>query len=156
MITLTIKDERFRKDLDRFAKKKDKEFRLAIADSTAKLQRLAVKKVRQFAKGGSGFLRNKILMEISSKGLTGTVTSHAEYSQAVEEGTRPHGIKVKKKKVLAGPARNAPLGWGNISGDYAIYGKKIQHPGTKPRPFIYPAWKSACLYFEKLIRKAFR
>lgn len=154
MITLNIKDGQFRKDIDRFIKKKGKEFKLAVADSTYRMQRLAQKKVRQHAKGGSGFLRNNILIEISSKGFTGTVTSHAEYSQAFEEGTRPHGIRIKSKKVLAGPKRKAPSGWNNISGDYAIYGKKVQHPGTKPHPFMFPAWKSAYLYLEKLIRKA--
>jgi len=74
MITLTIKDGDFKRDLDRFAKKKAKEFKLAIADSTTKLHREAVRK----APVKTGFLRNKILMEISSKGMTGTVTSHAE------------------------------------------------------------------------------
>ncbi len=156
MITLTVKDGDFKRDLDRFAKKSGKQFKLAIADSTAKMHRLAQKKVRQHTKGGTGTTRNMILMEISSKGMTGTVTSHAAHSQALEEGTRPHTIRVKSKKVLAGPKRKAPPGWGNISGDYAIYGKKIQHPGTKPRPFMYPAWKSACLHLEKLIRKVFK
>jgi len=152
MITLSVKDGDFKRDIDRFARKSNKQFKLAIADSTTKLHREAVRK----APVKTGFLRNKILMEISTKGFTGTVTSHAEYSQAIEEGTRPHTIRTKNKKVLAGPKRKAPPGWDNISGDYAIYGKEIQHPGTKPKPFMFPAWKSACLHLEKLIRKAFK
>lgn len=154
MITLKIDGRQFKRDIDRFVKKKDKEFKSAIADSTARCHRLAHKKVRQLAKGGSGFMRNKILMQISPSGMIGTVTSHAGYSQAFEEGTRPHTIRIKSKKALAGPKRKAPPGFDNISGDYAIYGKKIQHPGTEPRPFMFPAWKSACLHLEKLIRKA--
>jgi len=156
MITLTIKDGDFKRDLERFAKKSGKEFQMAITDSTTQMHRLAQKKIRQHAKGGTGFLRNNVLMEISSNKMTGTVTSHAAYSQAFEEGTRPHGIQIKNKKVLAGPKRKAPPGWENISGDYAIYGKKIQHPGTIPHPFMFPAWKSACLHLEKMIRKVFR
>jgi len=155
MITLTIKDGQFKKDLERFAKKKNKEFKHAITDSTTQMHRLAQKKVRQHAKGGTGNLRRMIEMETSSDGFTGTVTSHAAYSEAFEKGTRPHGIRIKNKKILAGPKRNAPSGWGNISGDYAIYGTKVQHPGTRPHPFMFPAWKSACLFLEKLIRKAF-
>ena len=27
---------------------------------------------------------------------------------------------------------------------YATYGKKVQHPGTQPHPFLFPAWKFAC------------
>jgi len=161
MITLTIKDEKFKKDLDRFAKKSNKQFKSAIRDATDKMHELAQKKVRQLAKGKvrSGFLMTHIKREISSNGFTGTVTSHAEYSQAFEEGTRPHGIRIKNKRILAGPKRGAPIGWKiskkSAQMGYATYGKKVQHPGTQPRPFMYPAWKSACLHLEKLIRKMF-
>jgi len=86
--------------------------------------------------------------------MTGEVISGASYSQAFEEGTRPHLIQIRKKKVLAGPKRGAPAGWPMISGDYAIYGTKVVHPGTKPKPFMYPAWRFGTRSFNNLVKKA--
>jgi len=152
MIKLSIEDGAFRRDMKKFMKKNDRDFQTAINGATMTLHRLAIKKVRQLAKKGTGTLRNNIRMAISGNKLTGTVISGAAHSQAFEEGTRPHTIRAKNKKVLAGPARG--MKGQNVSGDYAFYGKQVQHPGTMPHPFMFPAWKFACNHLEKLIKKA--
>jgi len=161
MITMNIRTDRFQKDVERFARKKDQDFKKIVAAATAKMQKVAKTKVRNYTSGSkvkSSFLINHIVQQITSRGMTGKVTSHAGYSQAFEEGTRPHTIIVKAKKVLAGPKRGAPAGWEtdrkSASMGYAVYGKRIQHPGTKPHPFMFPAWRQACNYFEKLLRQA--
>lgn len=157
MISLTIDDKRFQKDMDRFIKKNGKNLRHAITSSTNEMHRAAKKNIRNQtmnSKVKSGFLLNHIFQTITNKGLTGEVRSEASYSEAVEKGTKPHTIKARNKKVLAGPARGAPAGWKTISGDYAIYGKEVKHPGTSPKPFMYPAWRWGCQRFEKLIKAA--
>lgn len=61
----------------------------------------------------------------------GRVSSDAPYSGFVEFGTRPHVIEVKNKRVLA--ARTG----GTVSGgQYAIFGRRVNHPGTKANPFF--------------------
>jgi hypothetical protein len=161
MITFAIDDRSFRRDMERFRKKSDSDFKMAILKATLQLEKLAKMKVRNFtrnAKVKSGFLINNIRKLITGGGLTGEVTSGASYSQAFEEGTRPHTIRVKNKKVLAGPKRGAPPGWvispTSAKMGYATYGKKVQHPGTPPHPFMFPAWRFACQQLEKFIKQA--
>jgi hypothetical protein len=161
MITLRIDNEQFRHEMKEFRNKSDSEFKLAILRSTLQLEKLAKMKVRNFtrhSKVSNKYLINNIHKKITQNGLTGEVVSAADYSQAFEEGTRPHTIRVKNKKVLAGPKRGAPAGWEispkSASMGYATYGKKVQHPGTEPHPFMYPAWRFACQQLEKFIKKA--
>lgn len=48
------------------------------------------------------------------------------YAHFVEYGTAPHKIKPKNKEVL--------------SAGGTILGKEVDHPGTKPRPFMRPGF----------------
>lgn len=163
MITMRIEDARFRREMAAFRKKNEAAFKLAILRATLKMEQLAKLKVRDYTRNSrvkSSYLINNIRKLISNKGLTGEVTSHADYSQAFEEGTRPHTIRVRNKKVLAGPLRGAPPGWEvsdkSKSMGYATYGKKVEHPGTNPHPFMFPSWRKACQELEKFIREALR
>jgi hypothetical protein len=161
MITMKLRTDRFQKDVERFARQKESDFVRIIAAATAKMHKMAKTKVRNYtrrSKVKSNYLINHIIQQITSRGLTGRVISNAGYSEAFEEGTRPHTIRVRTKKVLAGPKRGAPAGWDtggkSASMGYAVYGRRVQHPGTQPHPFMFPSWRYACNYFEKLLRKA--
>ena len=162
VVTFRIETDIFRRQMAAFAKKKDQEFRRIIVDATLTLKKLAKEKVRNLTRGSkvrSGFLINNINTIIRDGGLTGEVLSGASYSQAYEEGTRPHHIRISNKQVLAGPLRGAPAGW-EVSKKskqmgYATYGKTVQHPGTHPHPFMYPAWKFACMKIESAIKQIF-
>jgi len=162
MITLRVDDKVFQAEIDRFIKKSEHGFRYAVDKATMDMHRFATKKVQQLTryskvsvkKKKHSRLINNIVPIITNKGMTGAVVSKASYSRAFEEGTRPHLIQIRKKKVLAGPKSGAPAGWPLISGDYAIYGKKVVHPGTQPKPFMYPAWRFGNRSFENLVKKA--
>lgn len=163
MISISVNSNIFRKDMNRFRKENTAALQFAILDATLTLKKLAKLKVRNFtrkSKVKSSFLINNILERITDKGLTGEVVSHAEYSQAFEEGTRPHIVLAKNKKVLAGPYRGRPDGWivskQSKAMGYAVYGKEVRHPGTPPHPFLFPAWKFAINKLEQNIKKAFR
>lgn len=52
-------------------------------------------------------------------------TQIAYIGHLIENGTRPHVIKIRRKKALAK---------GKV-----IFGKSIQHPGTVARPWLKPA-----------------
>jgi len=150
MIQLTLDTREFDRDLKRFAKKNNVQFIKAVRTATMRMHFLAVNR----APKATGNMARMIIMIITGKGFTGDVISQANYSNDVENGTKPHTITVKNKKVLAGPASKAPPGWENISGDYAIYGKSVKHPGTKAQPFMMPSFMAAKRKFYRLIEQA--
>lgn len=56
--------------------------------------------------------------------LWARVFPKANYAAAVERGSKPHLIVVINKKVLANKKENQ------------IFGKIVNHPGSKPNPFM--------------------
>lgn len=155
-VSINLKTGQYGREVDAFIRRNNKDFQAAMKHATNEMHKMAKKKVRQQAKGivRSGHLVNEIHQKIINRGFTGEVISHASYSQAFEDGTRPHIIRIKNKPVLAGPKRGAPAGWKGISGDYAVYGKAVRHPGTEPHPFMYPAWLWGVNQLEKRIKMA--
>lgn len=148
MISITIKDKEFNRQLEKLAKKHSSKLYMALVAATAKTHKLAV----HDAPVDDGTLRREIEMDITrAKEFTGVVISKANYSQAVEEGTRPHKIEIRRKKVLAG--KGVP---GNRnSGGWSIWGRVVQHPGTKPQPFMHPAFIVGKNYLYKKIKDLF-
>ena len=56
--------------------------------------------------------------------LSGKIWTNAGYAIYVHQGTAPHVIQVRIKKVLANTQTNQ------------IFGTTVNHPGTQPNPFI--------------------
>lgn len=54
------------------------------------------------------------------------ISANKDYAGFVEFGTKPHTIKAKNRKALAIPT---PDGF--------IFVKSVNHPGTKPYPFMF-------------------
>lgn len=85
---------------------------------------------------GSGHYRGgnlrKDIKVISYKKDSVTIgnTQKAPYAKFVHDGTRPHIIKAKNKKVLA----NKRAG--------VVFGKKVKHPGNKANPYLMNAWEA--------------
>ena len=83
-----------------------------------------------------GTLRSDInyVVKQTSKKIEGEILSAASYSAFVEYGTRPHF-----------PPPDALKGWaarhGMAGAEFAI-AKKIAEVGTKPQPFMDPAYRS--------------
>lgn len=67
-----------------------------------------------------GFLRNSIGVTLST--FLGKVEARAPYAIFVHEGTAPHVIAAKNRKVLSDGSQ--------------IFGKRVNHPGTKAQPFF--------------------
>ena len=95
---------------------------------------------------GGGNLRQNIKARMLTK-LSGEVEAKAPYSLYVHEGTRPHIIEVKNKKVLA----NKRTG--------EIFGKRVNHPGTKANQFFIRAIEKSKIkineFFETAIKNIF-
>lgn len=58
-----------------------------------------------------------------------TVVANSPYAMAVHQGTRPHEIRPKNGRVLKFPSRGGRI----------VYAPKVNHPGTKPNPFLEKA-----------------
>ena len=79
----------------------------------------------------TGTQRRSIMTKIENGGLTGVVfqdQNQAKYGPYIEYGTQPHVIQVISKKVLASRRQNI------------IFGTIVNHPGSKARPFMAPAF----------------
>ena len=64
------------------------------------------------------------------RGLEATVhTSNIKYAIIVEKGSKAHVIRPKNKKALYWEGASRPV-------------KMVNHPGTKPKPFLIPAFES--------------
>ena len=68
--------------------------------------------------------------------------------------------RINKKKILAADPRdvkgNFPISIDPAGDKYAIFGKKVQHPGTSAHPFMYPGWMKAQKDLIKGLRGVFK
>lgn len=103
-------------------------FNTAIRKSVLTVQRETMKRAPVNKQSGGGNLRQSIKTSLYS--LKGIVYAGAKYAIYVHEGTRPHTIRVKNKKVLAN----------RRSGQF--FGREVKHPGTRKRPFLLEAVNS--------------
>ena len=91
-------------------------------------------------------LSKAFLSTIKIKGdiITYTLPHYAKY---IIEGSAPHIIRAKNKKILAVPLRDwtgkTPNKYGSgkfpmlsKDGSFVLLGKQVNHPGNQPNPFM--------------------
>lgn len=98
----------------------------AVVKAGQLIQREAMSEAPVNKQSGGGNLRQSIQTNVLGIAKANVVVG-ADYGIFVHEGTRPHVIMVKTKKVLA----NRRSG--------KIFGKIVNHPGTKANPFMQRA-----------------
>ncbi|MGJ5895149.1 HK97 gp10 family phage protein [Streptomyces niveiscabiei] len=83
---------------------------------------------RRRAPVDTGRLRSSIVSRAESSGRSVgyVVGTNVNYAAAVEYGTAPHVIKPRNKKALFWPGAAHPVA-------------QVNHPGTRPQPFLRPA-----------------
>ena len=81
----------------------------------------------------TGHLRMGIATDIGNMEVT-VHTSNIKYAPMVEYGTRSHIIKPKNKKALYWKGAAHPV-------------KKVNHPGSKAKPYLIPAFEKEMPYF---------
>lgn len=83
--------------------------------------------------------------------LQATVVVTADYAAAVELGSKPHIIRPRPGRIGRN-GRPAALAWGGArraSGSLRTgaspesFARRVNHPGTKPHPFLRPAAEEA-------------
>lgn len=76
------------------------------------------------------------------------IHARANYAAYVELGTRAHVIRPRTKGVLAWPASASGRrlsGRARTNSGRLIIARRVNHPGTKPQPFLLPGAKAALL-----------
>lgn len=91
----------------------------------------AVAHQKRLAPVRTGNLRRTIHLDSSSATSAVTVAS-AKYAAAVEFGTGPHVIVPRRRKALRFKV-----------GGSVVFAKRVNHPGTKAKPFMVPGAKQA-------------
>lgn len=116
-----------------------RELNLAIQKTVKVVEAQAVKEAPVNKQTGGGNLRQNIRSQMTGA-LSGVIMSKAPYSAAVHEGTRPHEIRYSKPG--RGGLFNARTGQG--------FGRVVQHPGTRPNPFMLRAIEHTKTTVEKI------
>ncbi|MEU0370637.1 HK97-gp10 family putative phage morphogenesis protein [Streptomyces sp. NPDC006283] len=100
---------------------------------------------RRRAPVDTGRLRSSIVSraENSGRSVGYVVGTNVNYAAAVEYGTAPHVIKPLTKKALYWPGARHPVA-------------QVNHPGTRPQPFMRPAVEMAEIFFRANMGRAGR
>lgn len=110
----------------------------AAVQLVQKAQRQTLTRAKVNSPVDSGMLRNSHVAEpikVSGDKVTTEISveggAKQDYAMFVHEGTKPHVIKPRRKKVLS---------WKGPEG--RVFATAVNHPGTEPRPWLRNALQS--------------
>jgi len=110
-----------------------------------------------------GLLKSSIHGEVVSA-FEGVVGTNTEYAPYVEFGTRPHEIRPKGKKALSYGVYQIRTKWlrsartlknSKTEQTGKVVVRSVKHPGTRPQPFLEPAFRNGEKEAEKIFNMAF-
>lgn len=129
--------DKLNRRLNAIAKPRDL-LRTVQLDAVAEAKKLVPRKTGNLGRSiGPGGLGNTFAI----------VHATAGYAAFVELGTKPHVIRPRNRSVLAWSTAGTrlsgrPTAAARRSGSMA-FARKVNHPGTKPQPYLIPAAKTA-------------
>ena len=115
------------------------ELKKAVKDTAEDIKKDAKKKVAY----KTGALSRSINTTYGKQGSEAVIKADVSHASFVEYGTRAHTIRPKNKKALA-----------FNSGNKMTFAKKVNHPGTKAKPFMEPAFNENVPLFIKRLEDA--
>lgn len=124
---IQIKIDGLKELVEAFEKAPEKtvvELEKAVKKTLFTIQSNAIKEAPANKQVGQGArLRQSFFIRMENK-LSGVLYNRQPYAVYVHEGTRPHEIRPRDKKVLANRRRGQ------------FFGKLVHHPGTQANPFF--------------------
>lgn len=118
---------------------KENDIRKAIQKSCLSIKKRAIENLTSNGSVKTGHLRRSIAHKV--KATEGEVhTSNLVYAPVVEKGTRAHTIKAKNDKALYWKGASHPV-------------RSVKHPGTKPKPYLMPAFEEEKPKFIENLKK---
>ena len=135
--------ERFRiKIKKKAAKVNEKDMRKAIRKSCLSIKKGAIQNLTRNGSVNTGHLRRSLSFKATmTEGIVHT--SNLKYARFVEEGTRPHVIKPKSKKMLYWKGASHPV-------------KQVNHPGSRAKPYLIPAFEDEKPKFINNLKEAIK
>lgn len=141
-----VNAEAIKATFQKYPREMSTELHSAIGKSIKQVQSKAMREAPVNKQSGGGNLRQSIRASMTGA-LSGVVEVGVQYATYVHDGTRPHIIEVRNKKVLA----NSRTG--------QVFGRKVNHPGTRANPFLQRAVDQAKpdidRYFIQAVQKVF-
>ena len=129
--------KKLQEQLRKYASKSEAKARKAVIKTAYDIHSEAVR----HCPVDTGRLRSSIAVEVG-KGASAVIGTNVKYAKYVEFGTKPHEIRIKNAKVL--------------TDGKDFFGKEVHHPGTKPQPFLRPAFITKVVNLGKYLKEAFK
>ena len=131
--------DRFVVDLGRMSNEVRSDVQKVLKNTGLKIEANAKPNLTNNRSVKTGHLRRGISTDVGN--LTVTVhTSNIKYAVMVEKGTKAHIIKPKDKKALYWKGATHPV-------------KKVNHPGSKAKPYLIPAFEKEIPYFVENLKE---
>lgn len=131
----------FLSDLGRWADQSQRNLQRVVEEAAQEIRNDAVRRTPV----DTGLLRAawKVRPTVRTpNGAWTEVSNSTPYAKAVEFGSRPHVIRLRKKSVLM----NRKTG--------QVFGKQVNHPGNRPKPMLRPAVDAVLPRMRDKVRKA--
>ena len=118
---------KFSVEVTKLSSEVEEDVKKVVKNSAFNIERNAKSNLTKNKSVATGELRRRTSTDI--KGLEATIhTSNLKYAPHVEYGTKAHIIKPKNKRFLYWEGAKYPV-------------KKVNHPGSKAKPFLIPAFE---------------
>lgn len=118
----------------------EKKIQNVIKNSAMTIEKNAKSNLTSNKSVKTGHLRRGIATNIGNMEAT-VHTSNIKYASMVEKGTKAHIIKPKNKKALYWKGAFHPV-------------KQVNHPGSKAKPYLIPAFDKEVPYFVEKLKEA--
>lgn len=133
--------------LEKLPKKLDNDV-AAIIEANAQEMELDAKRNAPLVTGKLRQSIKAIKVDKLTYKIAANTTGLAPYAQFIEYGTVPHKIRPKNAKALKFKV-----------GGETVFAKEVNHPGTKAKPFLFPAFfrsrKNVTNDLEALLKRTF-
>ena len=118
----------------------EKKIQKVLKNSAMTIEKNAKSNLTNNGSINTGHLRRSISTKMGDMEAT-IHTSNLKYAPMVEFGTRPHIIRAKNKKALYWKGAAHPV-------------KQVNHPGSKAKPYLIPAFEKEIPYFVEKLKEA--
>ena len=138
----TSEIDKFAVELTELSEKNRDNVQKAIKKSAFNIESQAKKNLASNKSVVTGHLRRSIATKMGD--LEATIhTSNVKYAVIVEKGSKPHVIRPKNKKALYWKGAKRPV-------------KLVNHPGSKAKPYLEPAFESEKDKFIENLKEAIK
>ena len=134
--------DKFAVELIELSEKSRDNIQKAVKKSAFNIESQAKKNLASNKSVVTGHLRRSIATKMGD--LEATIhTSNVKYAVIVEKGSKPHKIRAKNKKALYWKGASHPV-------------KQVNHPGSKAKPYLEPAFESEKDKFIENLKEAIK